>query len=139
MAAAYYWCCYVFVIYIYRCCSQNTKFKISGEGGVRSVQYAVGKVEYTETPNQFDVTDTEGDSVKVMSHGVHEIEAWLSVDGTDVESEHIVSQVMVVSDPDNKTPYIMLNKIVESLVNWTSVQFSNGQYITQVQMYYLLL
>lgn len=74
-----------------------------------------------------------------MSHGVHEIEAWLSVDGTDVESEHIVSQVMVVSDPDNKTPYIMLNKIVESLVNWTSVQFSNGQYITQVQMYYLLL
>ena len=58
-----------------------------------------------------------------MSHGVHEIEAWLSVDGTDVESEHIVSQVMVVSDPDNKTPYIMLNQIVKSLVNWTSVQF----------------
>lgn len=103
--------------------AKTLNLKISGEGGVRSVQYAVGKVEYTETPNQFDVTDTEGDSVKVMSHGVHEIEAWLSVDGTDVESEHIVSQVMVVSDPDNKTPYIMLNKIVESLVNWTSVQF----------------
>lgn len=103
--------------------AKTLNLKISGEGGVRSVQYAVGKVEYTETPNQFDVTDTEGDSVKVMSHGVHEIEAWLSVDGTDVESEHIVSQVMVVSDPDNKTPYIMLNQIVKSLVNWTSVQF----------------
>ena len=103
--------------------AKTLNLKISGEGGVRSVQYAVGKVEYTETPNQFDVTDTEGDSVKVMSHGVHEIEAWLSVDGTDVESEHIVSQVMIVSDPDNKTPYIMLNQIVKSLVNWTSVQF----------------
>lgn len=103
--------------------AKTLNLKISGEGGMRSVQYAVGKVEYTETPNQFDVTDTEGDSVKVMSHGVHEIEAWLSVDGTDVESEHIVSQVMIVSDPDNKTPYIILNQIVKSLVNWTSVQF----------------
>ena len=30
---------------------------------------------------------------------------------------------MIVSDPDNKTPYIILNQIVKSLVNWTSVQF----------------
>ena len=41
--------------------AKTLNLKISGEGGVRSVQYAVGKVEYTETPNQFDVTDTEGD------------------------------------------------------------------------------
>lgn len=103
--------------------AKTLNLKISGAGGVRTLQYSLGKSEYTETPNQFDITDTENDVVKVLSHGVHEIEAWLSVDGTDASSEHIVSQIMVVSDTSDKTPYIILNNVASSLVNWTSINF----------------
>lgn len=103
--------------------AKTLNLKISGDGGTRSVQYTLGKTEYTETPNQFDITDSESESVKVLSHGVHEIEAWLSVDGTDIESNHLFSQVMVVSDEDDNTPYIILNNVTQSLTNWTSAQF----------------
>lgn len=103
--------------------AKTLNLKISGEGGVRALQYSLGKTEYTETPNQFDIIDTESDTVKILSHGVHEIEAWLSVDGTDAESEHISSQVMVVADASDTTPYIILNSVAKSLVNWTSVEF----------------
>lgn len=103
--------------------AKTLNLKISGQGGIRTLQYSLGKSEYTETPNQFDITDSESDAVKVLSHGIHEIEAWLTVDGTDAASEHIVSQVMVVADTSNQTPYIILNKVASSLVNWTSVEF----------------
>lgn len=103
--------------------AKTLNLKISGDGGIRTLQYALGRTEYTETPNQFDIIDTDSETVKLLSHGVHEIEAWLSVDGTDITSEHIVSQVMVVADPSDTTPYIILNNVAKSLVNWTSVNF----------------
>ena len=103
--------------------AKTLNLKISGQGGTRIVKYSLGKAEYTETPNQFDIIDTEHDEVKLLSHGVHEIDAWMTVDGTDISSEHLISQVMVVANPSDETPYIILNNVAKSLVNWTSVTF----------------
>lgn len=101
--------------------AKSLNLKISGSGGVRFLSISLGTKVYTETPNQFDLTDTDADKVKILSHGVHEIEAWLSVDGVEgAESEHIFSQVMVVSDTSDLAPYIMLNKVQKNLTNWTS-------------------
>ena len=101
--------------------SKTLNLRISGQGGTRTVRFPLGTRTYTETPNQFDVTDSDADAVKVMSHGVHEIEAWLSVDGMDgTQSEHVFSQVMVLADGDDTTPHIMLNNIRRELTNWSS-------------------
>lgn len=101
--------------------AKSLNLKITGQGGTRTLKFALGTQIYTETPNQFDISDTEADTVKVMSHGVHEIEAWLSVDGVEgTESEHIFSQVMVVSDTTDTSPYLVLNKVASGLTNWTS-------------------
>lgn len=101
--------------------SKTLNLRISGQRGTRTVRFPLGTRTYTETPNQFDVTDSDADAVKVMSHGVHEIEAWLSVDGMDgTQSEHVFSQVMVLADGDDTTPHIMLNNIRKELTNWSS-------------------
>lgn len=100
--------------------AKTLNLKISGDGGERIVRFPLGTRVYTETPNQFDITDIESDTVKVMSHGVHSIEAWLSVDGMDAESEHVFSQVMVVSDSTDTKPYLLLNEVQKNLTNWTS-------------------
>ena len=102
--------------------AKHLNLKISGENGILiPTPIALGTGEYTETPAQFYINEDE--TVKILSHGVHEIEAWLSVDGTDIESEHIKSQVMVVQDAANLTPYIILNNVATSVVNWTSGKF----------------
>lgn len=103
--------------------AKTLNLKITGQGGTRTLQYSLGKTEYTETPNQFDIIDTDSDTVKLLSHGVHEIDAWLTVDGTDIASEHLISQIMVVADASDTTSYIILNNITKILVNWTSVTF----------------
>ena len=101
--------------------AKSLNLRITGQGGTRIMKFSLGTQVYTETPNQFDISDTAADTVKVMSHGVHEIEAWLSVDGVEgTESEHVFSQVMVVSDTTDTNPYLILNKVATSLTNWTS-------------------
>ena len=55
----------------------------------------------------------------ILTHGIHQIEAWLSVDGRNIETPHIWSQVMVVADKEDTTPYIIINNCVDKLVNWT--------------------
>lgn len=103
--------------------SKTLNLRISGEGGVRSIQLPLGTRTYTETPNQFDITDTDADSVKIMTHGVHEIEAWLSVDGVSgTESEHVFSQIMVLADENDLTPHLILNSIQTHLTNWSSAK-----------------
>lgn len=103
--------------------AKTLNLTVTGEGGTRSFKFSLGKTEYVETPNQFDLNDSDTDTVKLMTHGVHTVEAWLAVDGTDIVSETLVSQVMVVTDSSNTTPYILLNNINRQLVNWTSAQF----------------
>jgi hypothetical protein len=103
--------------------AKTLNLQISGEGGTRTVKYSLGKTEYTETPNQFDIVDSDKDDVKVLTHGVHEITAWLSVDGTQHTSSRVQAQLMVVAEEANKTPYIIINNINSSLINWTTTQF----------------
>lgn len=102
--------------------AKHLNLKISGENGILvPPPIDLGTGERTETPAQFYINEDE--TVKILSHGVHEIEAWLSVDGTDIESEHIKSQVMVVQNSEDLTPYIILNNVATSIVNWTSGKF----------------
>jgi hypothetical protein len=96
---------------------------ITSDEGLRTVRFALGTDETTETTRQFLVTDSDSDAVKILTHGVKSIEAWLSVDVTStetVESEHVFSQVMYVADADDTTPHLIVTNALTQVENWTT-------------------
>lgn len=101
--------------------NKTLHIRITGEGGtgIREISDGIGSSVYQETPYTLTLRDTASDSVKVITHGIHEIEAWLSVNGTDIESEHIVSHVMVVTDNSDTSPHLIVNNAVTSVANYT--------------------
>lgn len=92
-----------------------------GAAATRTIQYNLGSTIYTETPWLQYLTDTSADPVKVLGHGVHKIDAYLTV-SNGTTSEHVYSQVFVVADSKDTTPYMLLNNVASSLVNWTQVK-----------------
>ena len=106
--------------YIQGAVSKTLNLKIDN---ARTAQYNIGSSVYTETPYQVSITDTDRDTVKVMTHGIHTIEAWLSVNDSSIESEHIICQVMVVKDTADNKPYLILNDVKTRLTNFTAERF----------------
>ena len=106
--------------------AKTLNLRISGQGGMRQLLasnntgISLGTAIYTERPYQADLTDLEADTVKVLSHGVHSIEAWLTVDGTDIESAHVKMNLMVASDPEDTTPYLIVNSLKTNIDNFTN-------------------
>lgn len=70
----------------------------------------IGTTEYTETTR--DIT------ISGLSHGVHNIRAWLGVDGTDTKSEEVNTQIMVVTDSTNKNILLVVNEVADTVVNY---------------------
>lgn len=105
--------------YISGAVSKTLHIKIDGQ---REIERNIGASVYTETPIQVDVTDAVTDTVKVLTHGIHEIEAWISVNDSTIESEHVFSQVLVVADTTDTTPTLILNDVKTQLTNWTAEQ-----------------
>lgn len=103
--------------YVSGAVSKTLNIKIDGQ---REITRSLGSSVYTETPVQVDVTDTATDPIKVLTHGIHDIEAWISVDNSTIESEHVHSQVIVITDPSDKTPKLILNDVKLKLTNWTA-------------------
>lgn len=112
-----------FSYYIYGAgVSKTLHIKISGEGGVREIEYPLGTTTYTTSPYTTPaINDTPQQTVKLLTHGVHTIESWLTcVDGDNVslESEHINNSVMVVRDSENMTPYLLLQDMKKGVTNY---------------------
>lgn len=90
--------------------------------GTRKLELPIGASIYTETPYQFNVSDAEDEINKIITHGVHTVQAWLSVNNSDVVSETLTSQHIIVTDPTDTTPYLLLNELKQSITNWTTEQ-----------------
>lgn len=90
--------------------------------GQRKLEVPLGSATHTETPYQLNISDSDTDSYKVMTHGVHTIQAWLAVNNSDVVSETLNSQHMIVTDASDTTPYLLLNDLKLSITNWTTEQ-----------------
>lgn len=79
---------------------------------------------YTGASNPFHYTlqDLTSEACKIMAvHGIHTIEAWLqtTVDSS-IQSEHVFSQIFVNANPDDMTPYLILQKIADSVTNFVT-------------------
>lgn len=70
----------------------------------------IGASVYTESTR--DIT------VSGLTHGVHNVKAWLTVDGTTTKSDDVNSQIMVVTDTTNKDILVAVNDVAASVTNY---------------------
>lgn len=112
-----------FSYYIYGAgVSKTLHLKISGEGGIREIEYPIGTGTYTtSTYTTQSITDSSTQAVKLLTHGVHTVESWLTCvdgDGASLESEHITNSIMVVRDASDMTPYLLLQNLKLDVTNY---------------------
>lgn len=67
--------------------------------------------------------DAPTDTVKIMAHGVHTIEAWVSctANGTLRESPHVRNQVMVIADEYDTSLHLMIQEVQMEVDNYVQV------------------
>lgn len=112
-----------FSYYIYGAgVSKTLHLKISGEGGIREIEYPIGTGTYTtSTYTTQSITDSSTQAVKLLTHGVHTVESWLTCvdgDGASLESDHITNSIMVVRDASDMTPYLLLQNLKLDVTNY---------------------
>ena len=106
--------------YVQGAVAKTLHLKIYDVEGVNSREYSypLGNTVYTETPISFNFTDEVTDTVKLLKHGVHKIEAWLTVDGGTLTSNKVYSQVMVANNPTDNNIFVTINSISNEVDNW---------------------
>ena len=107
--------------YLYGAVDKTLHIQISGEGGVRTLEYKIGNTVYADTPWTASVGDADTDAVKVLTHGVHKIEAWLTV-GDSTTTEHVQSQVFVKKDTADTKSYLVINGLLSKVANYTDAE-----------------
>lgn len=107
--------------YLYGAVDKTLHIQISGEGGVRTLEYKIGNTVYADTPWTASVGDADTDAVKVLTHGVHKIEAWLTV-GDSTTTEHVQSQVFVKKDTTDTKSYLVINGLLSKVANYTDAE-----------------
>ena len=107
--------------YINGAVDKTLHIQISGEGGTRTLEYKIGNTVYADTPWTASVGDTDTDAVKVLTHGVHKIEAWLTV-GDSTTTEHVQSQVFVKKDTADTKSYLAINGLLSKVANYTDAE-----------------
>lgn len=123
--------------YIYGAVNKQLVIRLWGVTAMGARDYTevilpIGSDTYTAVAGRtysYTYTEPKNPSVRVMSHhGVHQIEAWVQVaDDTSKQSEHVVTELMVVTDSSDVTPYIMIQNLKSHLTNYVSddiVQFA---------------
>lgn len=122
--------------YITGAVDKNLNIRILDDDGDRIITEHVGTGAFPKNQSKSytvaDIRDQQSDAVKIITHGVRTIEAWVSMVGNDrIVSDKVVSQIMVVTDPTDETPYVILNgltlkteegvsSLTKSLTNWTN-------------------
>ena len=99
--------------------------------GLQSDGKTVGYREYTEqlgstvseTATNGKISDSDTDTIKINNNGIHTLEAWLTVDASGEETEHIFSQVLVIKDATASTPYVIVNNRTDNAQMYTETHF----------------
>ena len=107
--------------YINGAVDKTLHIQISGEGGTRTLEYKIGNTVYADTPWTASVGDADTDAVKVLTHGVHKIEAWMTV-GDSTTTEHVQSQVFVKKDTADTKSYLVINGMLSKVANYTDAE-----------------
>lgn len=82
---------------------------------VETFQVAIGDSTYIEVPYTFLVE-------REFATGIINVEAWLTVDDTTLESNHITNQFFFIAD-DCTDSIIILNDTTKKVINYTNTKF----------------
>jgi len=82
---------------------------------VETFQFAIGNGTYIEVPYAFLVE-------REFATGIINVEAWLTVDDTTLESNHITNQFFFIAD-DCTDSIIILNDTTKKVINYTNTKF----------------
>ena len=105
-----------FMYYIEGQVTKTLNIKIKQNGNTDSYSFAIGTSTYIEAPY---ITPTIN---KTYDTGTIEVEAWLSVDETVLESNHIVNQFYFINGEAEGT-IIILNNKATTVTNYSNVHF----------------
>ena len=105
-----------FMYYIEGQVSKTLNLRIRQNGNTDSYSFTIGSNTYIEAPY---ITPTIS---KLYDTGTIEVEAWLSVDDTTLESTHIVNQFYFLNGETEGTVIILNNKAT-SVSNYSNVHF----------------
>ena len=96
-----------------------------GQDGFREITYSIGTNTHTTSAYTVAaINDTSSQPVKIINHGVHTVEAWVTcVDGSgkELESEHIVNSFMLVVNEEDMTPYLLVQNLKTKVVNYEQI------------------
>lgn len=105
---------------VYGAIQKNLNVRVKGSEGMVDAVYALGP-DVDASNIQYNIQDTSG----LLSHGVKEVEAWLTCDdgmGGTLSSDHIVNRFMVVNPQtegvDFTKPHLLLQNIVKTASNF---------------------
>lgn len=98
--------------YINGSVAKTLNYEITDKNGTSETKGSIpiGASVYTESTR--DIT------VSGLTHGIHNVKAWLTVDGTTTKSYEVNSQIMVVTDPTNKDILVAVNDVATSVTNY---------------------
>lgn len=96
--------------------AKTLHIKITPDGGqAKTYDYPLGDKIYTETPYNVVIGDT-------YNTGTITVEAWLSVDGADLESEHNITQFYYINGVSTESVLILNNQVSE-VTNFVNTKF----------------
>ena len=104
-----------FMYYIEGQVAKTLNIEITQNGNTTSYAVPIGTSTYIEAPRIVTLSDT-------FQTGTIEVESWLSVDDTTLESTHIVNQFYFISG-DNEDTVIIINNKVTSVTNYANIHF----------------
>ena len=96
--------------------AKTLHIKITPDGGQAKVyDYPLGETIYIETPYNISIGDT-------YNTGTITVEAWLSVDGAELESEHNITQFYYINGVSTES-VLILNNQVSKVTNFVNTKF----------------
>lgn len=95
--------------------AKTLNIKVTDNTGAKKYQHPLGEATYVEVPYNLVIDDT-------FTSGVKTVEAWLSVDDTTLESNHITNQFYLI-DPNSEESVVILNNVNTTVSNYANTKF----------------
>ena len=95
--------------------AKTLNLKVTSDGTSDTFSLPIGESTYIEVPYTAFIDQS-------FTTGVKQVEAWLSVDDTDLESVHVFSQFYYIND-DSSQGVIVLNEKATEITNYANTKF----------------
>lgn len=92
--------------------AKTLNYEVTNKNGIIETKGSIpiGIIVYKDSPKDF--------TVRNLTHGIHNVKAWLTIDGTTTKSDEVNTQIMVVTDYMSKDILVAVNDVAKSVTNY---------------------